>query len=171
MAHYNRYDSTQIKKSKERKERAKTKSGKTNIEKNYSQFILNTTNRATGTVIEVKYDEAIIFYEGMLIKAKLKKGMNIVCNKMLFPGDVVLINKAGKDEYYISNLIKRKNLLSRTKKDSTRNSINAGSNQNIAANIDVAVIVVSSKTPPLHPKFIDRYLLILQDNNIDCIIC
>ena len=90
---------------------------------------------------------------------------------MIFPGDIVVINQEQPDEYYISNLIKRKNVLSRTKKDSTRNSSNAGSSHNIAANIDVAVIVVSAKTPPLHPKFIDRYLMLLQYNNINCAIC
>lgn len=166
MAHYNRYDSTQTKKSKEIKERAKSKTYMEN-----SQFVLNTTNKVTGIVIETKYNEAIVLFEGKLIKANLKKGINVACNKILFPGDIVVIDKEQKNEYYISNLIKRKNLLSRTKKDSTRNSLNATTSQSIAANIDIAVIVVSAKTPPLHPKFIDRYLLLLQNNNIDCVIC
>ena len=33
------------------------------------------------------------------------------------------------------------------------------------------MIVVASKEPPLHPKFIDRYLMILQNSHIPTIIC
>lgn len=171
MAHLGRYDSTQTKKSKEKKKRAKVKSDKVNLEQINLQFILEKTNKTTGTVIETKYNEAIVLFKEKLITAHLKKGINSVCNKILFPGDIVVISKEGKDEYYISNLIERKNLLSRVKKDSTKGTSSVGSNQNIAANIDVAVIVVSAKTPPLHPKFIDRYLMLLQNNNIDYVIC
>ena len=171
MPHYERYDSTQIKKSKEKKERAKAKAGKGNIEQADTQFVIKKTNETTGIVIETRYNEATILYNGNLITARLKKGVNAVCNQTVFPGDIVVIGEEKQGEYYINNLIARKNVLSRTKKDSTRNSPNAGSSHNIAANIDMAVIVVSAKTPPLHPKFIDRYLMILQDNDIDCAIC
>ena len=61
-------------------------------------------------------------------------------------------------------------VLSRTKKDSTKPD-DIGKSGVIATNIDVAVIVVSCKAPPLHPKFIDRYLMILQNSNIPAIIC
>lgn len=169
MPHYERYDSTQIKKSKEKKERAKA--GKGNIEQADTQFVIKKANKTTGIVIETRYNEATILYNGNLITARLKKGINAVCNQTVFPGDIVVIGEKKQGEYYINNLIARKNVLSRTKKDSTRNSPNAGSSHNIAANIDMAVIVVSAKTPPLHPKFIDRYLMILQDNDIDCAIC
>ena len=67
-------------------------------------------------------------------------------------------------------MLSRTSLLSRTKKDSTRlNDI--GLTKNIAANIDLAIIVVAAKEPPLHPKFIDRYLMILQNSKIPAIIC
>ena len=151
MPHYERYDSTQIKKSKEKKERAKAKAGKGNIEQADTQFVIKKTNETTGIVIETRYNEATILYNGNLITARLKKGVNAVCNQTVFPGDIVVIGEEKQGEYYINNLIARKNVLSRT--------------------IDMAVIVVSAKTPPLHPKFIDRYLMILQDNDIDCAIC
>ena len=44
MPHYERYDSTQIKKSKEKKERAKAKAGKGNIEQADTQFVIKKTN-------------------------------------------------------------------------------------------------------------------------------
>lgn len=171
MPHYGRYDSMQTKKSKEKKERAKAKSAKGSILQTDNQFIIKETNETIGTVVETKYNEATILYEGKLVIAHFKKGIDAICNQIVFPGDIVVINQEQSGEYYINNLIERKNILSRIKKDSTRNSPNVGSNHNIAANIDLAVIVVSAKKPPLHPKFIDRYLLLLQDNNIDCAIC
>ena len=67
-------------------------------------------------------------------------------------------------------MIKRTSLLSRTKKDSTRRD-DIGLSKNIASNVDLAVIVVAAKEPPLHPKFIDRYLMILQNSDIPAVIC
>lgn len=132
---------------------------------------MKETTENTGVVIETRYNDATVLFKGELITAHLKRGLNMVCNQTVFPGDVVVINEEGANELVINNLVKRNNILARTKKDSTRNSMNAGVNQIIAANIDIAVIVVSAKTPPLHPKFIDRYLMILQDNGISSAIC
>lgn len=171
MAHYGRYDSTLTKKSREKKERAKAKSGKNNLEEKELGFVIDKSEQDTGIVIETKYNEATILYRGKLITAQLKKGINAVCNQTVFPGDIVVIEEEQQEQYRIAHLVERKNVLSRVKKDSTRNSVNAGSSHTIAANIDIAVIVVSAKTPPLHPKFIDRYLMILQDSGIDCAIC
>jgi ribosome biogenesis GTPase / thiamine phosphate phosphatase len=41
----------------------------------------------------------------------------------------------------------------------------------IAANIDAVVIVVSVKTPPLHPKLIDRYLIAAQRGGAAPVLC
>ena len=171
MAHHGRYDSTLTKKSIAKKERAKSKSGKGKNLEEENDFIISSTDKDKGVVIETRYNEATILYNGNLITAQLRKGINAVCNQTVFPGDIVVLEKEKSEQYSMVNLIERKNILSRVKRDSTRNNISAGSNHNVAANIDVAVIVVSAKTPPLHPKFIDRYLMILQDNAIDCIIC
>ena len=171
MSHLESYDSFQTKKSREKKERAKARSGKTNIEETDSSFIIKKTEEITGTVIETRYNDATVLYQGNLINASLKKGLNAVCNQTVFPGDIVIISQMQPNENIITNLLARKNTLSRNKKDSTRISENAGDNHIIAANVDIAVIVVSAKTPPLHPKFIDRYLMILQNSGIDCAIC
>ena len=167
MPHYNAYDSFKTKKSIEKKQRAKERAfGKKN--ENVDDFVINYCDEY-GVVIEVRYDDAYILYNDEVILAKLRKDVNIVCNQVVFPGDKVDIEKIG-DAYIINHLLKRTSILSRTKKDSTRlNDI--GLAKNIAANIDLAVIVVAAKEPPLHPKFIDRYLMILQNSNIPAIIC
>ena len=98
MPHYERYDSTQIKKSKEKKERAKAKAGKGNIEQADTQFVIKKTNETTGIVIETRYNEATILYNGNLITARLKKGINAVCNQTVFPGDIVVIGEEKQGE-------------------------------------------------------------------------
>lgn len=131
-------------------------------------FIINSCDEY-GVVIEVRYDDAYILYNGEVVLAKLRKDINLVCNQVVFPGDKVGIVNVN-DEYIINHLLKRTSILSRTKKDSTRLN-DVGITKNIAANIDLAVIVVAAKEPPLHPKFIDRYLMILQNSNIPAVIC
>ena len=144
MPHYNSFDSFQTKKSKEKKNKAKNKSlEKINIDEN---FIIDS-KQDYAIVMEVKYNNAYVLYNGEVIVAKLRKDLNAICNKILFPGDkVILENK--NNNYIIKNLIKRKSLLSRIKVDSTRQG--SASVKNIAANVDLAVIVVSAKEPPLH---------------------
>ncbi|HIQ91577.1 MAG TPA: ribosome small subunit-dependent GTPase A [Candidatus Coprosoma intestinipullorum] len=101
--------------------------------------------------------------------AKLRKDINLVCNQAIFPGDKVVVEQNEKN-FVIQHLIKRTSLLSRVKKDRTRLD-DIGTIKNFAANVDTAVIVVAAKEPPLHPKFIDRYLMILQNNDIPTVIC
>ena len=167
MPHYNAYDSFKSKKSIEKKQRAKEKAfGKKNDE--VDDFITNKCDNY-GIIIDVRYDDAYVLLDDEVILAKLRKDINLVCNQVIFPGDkVVVLGENGN--YTITNLIKRTSLLSRTKKDRTRKD-DLGLTKSIAANVDLVVIVVAAKEPPLHPKFIDRYLMILQNSNIPAIIC
>lgn len=167
MPHYNSYDSFKTKKSIEKKQRAKERAfGKKN--ETVDNFIIDSCDKY-GVVIEVRYNDAYILYNGKIVSAKLRKDVNLVCNQVVFPGDKVDIEKSN-GTYIINHLLNRTSILSRTKKDSTRLN-DVGLTKNIAANVDLAVIVVAAKEPPLHPKFIDRYLMILQNSNIPAIIC
>ena len=165
MPHYNAYDSFKTKKSIEKKQRAKAKSLVKKGEE-IDSFVLEKADKY-GVVIEVRYDDAYILYDGEVVSAKLRKDINLVCNQVVFPGDKVVLDE-NNSNYTIMHLLKRTSLLSRTKKDSTRLN-DVGVSKNIASNVDLAVIVVASKEPPLHPKFIDRYLMILQNSNIPTI--
>lgn len=166
MSHYNAYASFKTKKSIEKKELIKEKQNKQIILP--TDFIIEKSSNY-GIVLEVKYKTAYVLYNNEIISATLKKGINTICNKIIFPGDKVIVEKA-KTSYTITNLLKRTSILSRVKKDGTRLN-NLGTTKNIASNIDLAVIVASAKDPVLHPKFIDRYLLLLENSNIPTIIC
>lgn len=164
MAHYNSYESFKTKKSIKKKEQAKNKS----LVKTKDDFVVSKSSNY-GIVLEVKYNDIFVIYENVVVKATLRKDLNKIANQVLFVGDKVELIK-DDDKYIVKHLIKRNRVLSRTKKDSTKLD-DIGKSGVIATNIDIAVIVVSAKEPPLHPKFIDRYLMILQNSNIPAIIC
>lgn len=169
IAHLESYDSFQTKKAREQKRRAKEKNKEQNNITRQEKFVIKKAEKV-GTVIEVRYNDAYVFYNEQVVKAHLRKDINYPCNQILFPGDKVTLEKDG-EEAIIQNMITRTSLLSRVKKDSTRLDDSVGMTKNIAANINLAVIVVAAKNPPLHPKFIDRYLMILQNSGIDAVVC
>lgn len=164
MPHYNSYDSFKTKKSIEKKNRAKSVSENKEIS---SEFIIREGSKeSAGIVIETSYRNAMVLYDGRIIEVF---GMykNIPCNQTVFPGDYV---KISTNQKYIEGVFERNTILSREHRDSTRRS-GVATNKIIAVNIDSAIIVVSAYSPPLHPKFIDRYLMVLQDCGIEPIIC
>src|SRR5574344_16097 len=110
MAHKNAYESTFTKRSMELKKRAKEKSSKINLD----SFVVDKCDDYA-VVIEVKYDKAYVLYNNQVLEVMLTKDLNQVCNKIIFPGDKVII----KDKI-ITNLIKRTSILSRVKKDRSR---------------------------------------------------
>ena len=167
MAHLKAYDSFQTRRSQEKKQRAKERALGKNTDE-VEDFIIDKADEF-GTVIEVRYDDAYVLNNDEVVLAKLRKDINMICNQVLFPGDKVVLTGINND-YIITNMIKRTSLLSRTKKDSTSRD-DIGLSKNIASNVDLAVIVVAAKEPPLHPKFIDRYLMILQNSDIPAVIC
>lgn len=170
MAHLESYDSFQTKKAKEQKKRAKEKSNSKEKDVNKNGKFVIKKGENYGTIIEVRYNDAYVFYQDKVVKAHLRNDINYPCNQVLFPGDKVILEADGED-FVINNMIARTSLLSRVKKDSTRLDSSIGTTKNIAANINLAVIVVAAKNPPLHPKFIDRYLMVLQNSGIDSIVC
>ena len=104
MPHYNSFDSFQTKKSKEKKNKAKNKSlEKINIDEN---FIIDS-KQDYAIVMEVKYNNAYVLYNGEVIVAKLRKDLNAICNKILFPGGKVILGNKNNN-YIIKDFIKRK---------------------------------------------------------------
>lgn len=166
MSHIEGYQSFQTKKSIEKKKKAKLVS--VNRTEDESLFVpmqdLATQNFAI--VVETTYKNAKVIYNENLLTID---GIinNIPCNRLVFPGDYVLLDKSLSK---ITHIAQRSTVLSRDHKDRARRS-NAVLNKVIATNIDIGVIVVSAFSPPLHPKFIDRYLMVLQNCNIQAIIC
>lgn len=166
MPHYESYQSFQTKKSIDKKNKAKGISLNKSIDEDFVISKNKLGNVALAIVIETTYKEAKVLFDGEIINV-FGMQRNIPCNQLVFPGDYVVLDNDNKK---IINVLERSTILSRDHKDRSRRS-NTILNKVIATNIDVAVIVVSAYSPPLHPKFIDRYLMILQNCEIEPIIC
>lgn len=118
------------------------------------------------TILEVFYDRVFVLRGEDIIETRFISKVKSDYRKIVFPGDRVLLNK----DNFIEKIVFRKNILCREKYDGTRID-GSGKLKIVACNIDLAVLVVSFSAPPLHSKFIDRYLLLLQNSHIDCILC
>jgi ribosome biogenesis GTPase len=70
----------------------------------------------------------------------------------------------------VSDIAPRRNRLARLRFDRTRRSTAGAEEHVLAANIDLAVIVVAAKRPPFHPRLIDRYLVLCQYGAVDAAV-
>lgn len=86
-------------------------------------------------------------------------------------GDRVMVDDDGpRGRPVVVDIAPRRNRLARLRHDRTRRS-GAGAEEHVlAANIDLAVIVVAAKRPPFHPRLIDRYLVLCQYGGIDAAV-
>lgn len=88
----------------------------------------------------------------------------------LVPGDrVMIVVEDGIAR--IDERLERKSLIARMNGDATRKSHDTGLASAIVANVDLGVIVASAEKPTFHPRFIDRYLLLLELGSIQPVIC
>ncbi len=79
-------------------------------------------------------------------------------------GDVAVLER-GDDLSIVRGVLPRRSQLSRPDPD------NAHRERVIAANIDLVVVTVSIKSPPLHPRLIDRYLVAIQHGGAQAALC
>jgi ribosome biogenesis GTPase len=70
-------------------------------------------------------------------------------------GDEVLLEPLGEG-HRVTAVLPRRSLLTRADPHDSRRA------RAIAANIDVVVVMVAAKAPPLHPRLIDRYLVAVE---------
>jgi len=77
-------------------------------------------------------------------------------------GDVVSFDRA---DLLVTSVSPRKTLLSRPDPGNPKSELP------IAANVDLVVIVVSVKSPPLHARFIDRYLITIDHSGARAALC
>ncbi len=118
-------------------------------------------NNNIGIIIETNYNYAYVYLNDEIIEVTLSKNIKGIMNRTVFTGDHVLIKNKK-----VIEILGRKNILSRNKIDNTKNNPKLNDTI-IATNIDLALIVASPNMPKLHPRFIDRYILILNKSNIN----
>ncbi len=87
-------------------------------------------------------------------------------------GDRVLFrrNEEADGPVLLGGREERKSFVTRSRGDWTRKDLNLEEHV-LSANVDIGIITVSVKDPDFHPRFIDRYLALLQVGNVKPIIC
>lgn len=71
----------------------------------------------------------------------------------------------------VRHALPRSSQVARLREDRSRRSAEGGEGQVLAANVDIAVIVAAAASPPFHPRFIDRYLVMCQYGGVTPVIC
>ena len=79
-------------------------------------------------------------------------------------GDVAVVRISG-DNRVVRSVHPRRTRLSRPDPD------NAHIERVIVANVDLVVVTVSVKTPPLHPRLIDRFVVAIQKGGAEAALC
>ena len=124
----------------------------------------------TGTVASVFRTQTFVL-EGDALQtcSRINELPNLPASKVVV-GDSVEFQCSG-DFCQITKCLARSSALMRQRKDTSRMSGEESELHVVAANIDCAVIVAAARDPEFHPRFIDRYLIICEKNNIAPIIC
>lgn len=174
--HLNRWERHQTKQAKERKIRAKARHfgqredediawpDAPDVSEEPSRVgIITATRTRVFTVME--NDE--------FFQCRLAPSIHPDLGRSLVIGDRVRFETKDDpdEEGQITGKEDRKSSIARMRGDSSRYSEAALEQHVIAANVDTAVIVAAAKNPEFHPRFIDRYLVVLQNGNVDPVIC
>ncbi len=88
----------------------------------------------------------------------------------LVPGDRVVVEDSEDGIPMIVECVERTSVLTRMSGDAMRRG-RASKPSVVAANVSLGVIVASADRPAFHPRFIDRYLLLLEMENIQPALC
>ena len=108
-----------------------------------------------GTVIVVTAGACVVQAGGDALNAVLPADLTRRQQSRLAVGDEVLLEPFGEG-HRVTAVLPRHSLLTRADPHDARRS------RAIAANVDVVVVVVAAKAPPLHPRLIDRYLVAVE---------
>jgi len=137
------------------------------------EFLIGRENEKleVGVVAANKSGRFNVLFQGEYQECILDPEVSFDWNKRIVVGDYVTL-KQNEGRYMIDHLVERRTALSRLRRDSTHwGTISTRGEHVIAANVDVAVIVAAVKNPPFHPKFVDRYLVLVQHGGIKPVIC
>jgi ribosome biogenesis GTPase / thiamine phosphate phosphatase len=118
-----------------------------------------------GLVMAVGAGRCTVRAEGQLLDCVLRPELTVAQQSTIAVGDDVRFSRADDREPMVEEVLPRRATLSRP--DPFYGHIE----RVVAANIDSVVIVVSVRTPPLHPKLIDRYLIAVQRGGAESILC
>ena len=115
-----------------------------------------STAAARGTVVAVSAGACVVQAGDDSLDAVLPADLARRQQSGLAVGDEVLLEPLGEG-HRVTAVLPRRSLL-----DARRPARRARRSRAIAANVDIVVVVVAAKAPPLHPRLIDRYLVAVE---------
>lgn len=160
----NLWERQQNRRARQKKERAKAR-GFSISQNTADVFVNHTTEGSVGIVIGIRRDVIEIKHDGVVQMFQQDDKISVTI------GDHILLDLVEKKAPKIIGRLPRKNVVARLRGDWTRNNFNGFGEHALAANVDYGVIVVSAKNPVFHPRFIDRYLIALENGGVSPLIC
>lgn len=119
--------------------------------------------KLTGVVVWIGKKSCRVRVPGAEIPCDLSNEIVREQQTVLAVGDDVVVHRGEID--VVRQVLPRRTRLSRPDPQ------NPNIERVVVANVDVVVITVSVKTPPLHPRLIDRYLVAIQRGGAQPVIC
>lgn len=119
------------------------------VKENYKSGLRGTVVRNTGSAYMVRLED------GALVHCRVKGNFRIRGIRTTNPvatGDHVVVSKAADDADYITEILPRRNYIIRRASNLSKES------HILAANIDLAALVISLREPATSSTFIDRFL-------------
>lgn len=130
----------------------------------------NANNLVEGVVVRMDSHFPLIESGGRrfrgTLRKKLKRGPRDATHMICVGDRVLFLPQQGEhDVVPIEQVLPRKTELTR------RAARHEGMSQAVVANVDRLVVVVSTHTPELHPRLIDRMIIAGENGKLDCAIC
>jgi len=119
----------------------------------------------TGLVVAVEQGACTVEYEGRTARCALRGRLAMTQQSALAVGDRVVVSGFDEEAAFVERVLPRGSALSRP------DPKYAHIQRAIAANVDAVVIVVSVLAPPLHTRFIDRFLVSVEHGGTRPVIC
>jgi ribosome biogenesis GTPase len=174
----NRYDhcmdqKISEKKSREKNLRMRKKETPSWITASWADFeVKEMENTKQGIVSGVRNNTLTLMQNNSVWNATLNENIPSKLIRQLVVGDTVFFKESLQETSALIEARKpRSSVLTRFKNDKRAISGDVREEQVIAANVDIAVIVVAKCRPDFHPRFADRYVVICENNNITPLIC
>jgi len=175
----NRYERHQNQRALAKKNRAKNKhinkqDRLAELDNRWLEYNADTdiSDVSTGIVVQVKGRIFSIMSGDDFFESKLSKLIPVEMGNRLVIGDKVRLKFEENDEHaQIVGREPRKTTISRMRGDKDRVSAGSEEKHIIAANVEVGVIVAAATDPVFHPRFVDRYLVALQNGNVEPVVC
>lgn len=125
----------------------------------------SSTEHSTGQVVGLGPGWAWVELEDTRVECGLAREIAETQRASLAVGDRVWVDENAEPKPRVEGVQPRKSLLQRT--DPGKKELRRA----IVANVDLVVVVASVKTPPLHPKLFDRYLVAIVNGGAEPLLC